>query len=124
MATALPSRPPLTTRGARSTPPATMNSTASCRPRGCGRSLPSIRTEGGSATGGADLALTSANAVRGMGPALKIALSRRARPGNWAPLEGAGRFVLRLFLYETTLGTPLERANPSALFSIRRGACV
>lgn len=93
-------------------PPARVWSLAAFRPDG--RRL---------ATGGADLALTSANAVRGMGPALKIELSRRARPGNWAPLEGGGRFVLRLFLYETTLGTPLERANPTALFSIRRGAC-
>lgn len=70
-----------------------------------------------------DLALTSAAAVRGLDRTLKISVSRKARPGNWAPLEGTGRFVLRLSLYETTLGTPLERANPSSLFSVRRGAC-
>lgn len=70
-----------------------------------------------------DLTLTSADVVRGSGPGLSIILSRRARPGNWAPLDGEGPFVLRLALYETTLGTPLERANPTALFSVRRTAC-
>lgn len=70
-----------------------------------------------------DLALSSAGALRGLGPKLAISVSRRARPGNWAAIEGEGRFVLRLSLYETTLGTPLERANPTALFSVRRGAC-
>ncbi len=70
-----------------------------------------------------DVALTSADAVRRAGAPLSIVVSPRARPGNWLPLEGDGRFVLRLTLYDTTLGTPLERANPTALLSLRRGAC-
>lgn len=70
-----------------------------------------------------DLTLTSADVIRSDSPKLSITLSRRARPGNWAPIEGEGHFVLRLALYETTLGTPLERANPTALFSVRRAAC-
>ncbi|RXF72896.1 DUF1214 domain-containing protein [Hansschlegelia zhihuaiae] len=70
-----------------------------------------------------DLSLTSAGAVRMDDGPIRIALSSQARPGNWAPLEGEGRFVLRLSLYETTLGTPLERANPTGLLDVRRGAC-
>jgi hypothetical protein len=71
----------------------------------------------------ADAVFTSAQATRIVGVKPKISLSRRARPGNWAPLVGEGRFVLRLSLYETTMGTPLERANPTALFTVRRGRC-
>lgn len=70
-----------------------------------------------------DAALTSADVVRIVGAPLRISLSRQARPGNWAPIAGSGRFALRLSLYETTLGTPLERANPAGLLSVRRAAC-
>lgn len=70
-----------------------------------------------------DLDLSSVSAIRLAGEPLKLALSRRAQPGNWAPLEDEGAFVLRLTLYETTIGTPLELSSPSALLSIRRGAC-
>lgn len=75
------------------------------------------------AAGAGDVTFTSTSATRIVGAKPKIALSRGARPGNWAPIVGEGRFVLRLSLYETIIGTPLERANPTALFSIRRGAC-
>jgi hypothetical protein len=75
------------------------------------------------AGGAKDLSVTSAGAVRSGDEPIRIALSSKARPGNWTPLEGEGRFVLRLSLYETTLGTPLERANPTGLLEIRRGAC-
>lgn len=71
----------------------------------------------------ADVVFTSAAATRIVGARPKFSLSRRARPGNWVPIVGDGRFVLRLSLYETTIGTPLERANPTALFNVRRGAC-
>lgn len=70
-----------------------------------------------------NVALTSATDVRIVGQPLKIELSRHARPGAWAPLEGDGAFALRLSLYETVIGTPLERANPTSLLSIRRLAC-
>ena len=70
-----------------------------------------------------DVVFTSAAASRIVGVKPKISLSRRARPGNWIPIAGDGGFVLRLSLYETVIGTPLERANPSALFRIRRVAC-
>lgn len=73
-------------------------------------------------TGAKDLSMTSADVMRLGGP-LHVSLSRHARPGNWAPVEGTGRFVLRLTLYETTIGTPLERANPTRLLSVRRGSC-
>lgn len=73
--------------------------------------------------GAQNIAMTSATDVRIVGQPLKISLSRHARPGAWALLEGEGHFALRLSLYETVLGTPLERANPTALLSIRRGAC-
>lgn len=66
---------------------------------------------------------SSASVVRRAGAPLVVALSRHARPGNWAELPADGPFVLRLFLYDTTLGTPLERANPKALPALRRGAC-
>lgn len=66
---------------------------------------------------------SSANVVRRAGSPLAISLSRHARPGNWAELPADGPFVLRLTLYDTTLGTPLERANPTALPSLRRGSC-
>lgn len=75
------------------------------------------------ATGAKALGVTSATDVRTVGQPLKIALSTRARPGAWAPLEGEGAFALRLSLYETVIGTPLERANPSALLAIRRLGC-
>ncbi|WP_020180482.1 DUF1214 domain-containing protein [Methylopila sp. M107] len=75
------------------------------------------------ATARSDVSLTSAAAVRRTGAPLTVTLSRRARPGNWLAIEGDGSFVLRLSLYDTTLGTPLERANPTGLLSIRRRAC-
>lgn len=73
--------------------------------------------------GSKNIAVTSATDVRVVGQPLKIAVSAKARPGAWAPLEGEGRFALRLALYETIIGTPLERANPPALLSVERLAC-
>ncbi|GLK67872.1 DUF1214 domain-containing protein [Hansschlegelia plantiphila] len=68
-------------------------------------------------------ALTSANAMRADGEPLTILLSRNARPGNWAALGGSGPFLVRLSLYDTTLASPLDREQPSALLTITRGAC-
>lgn len=68
-------------------------------------------------------ALTSANVVRIESAPLVMTLSREAAPGNWTPLHGAGPFLLRLTLYETALGSPLQRETPAALLSIKRGAC-
>jgi hypothetical protein len=65
----------------------------------------------------------SSDALRTVGQPLDIALSREARPGNWAPIVGEGPFVMRFALYDTTLGTPLDRSDRSKLLSIRRGAC-
>jgi hypothetical protein len=73
--------------------------------------------------GSKDLSLSSAAAVRTAAGPMRIVLSAHARPGNWAALEGTGRFALRLSLYDTVLGTPLERANPTGLLSVRRGSC-
>lgn len=70
-----------------------------------------------------DLQISSASLVRIVGEPIRIAFSRAAQPGAWVPIEGEGRFVLRLTLYETTIGTPLELQSPSRLLSIRRGAC-
>ncbi|MFJ5489613.1 DUF1214 domain-containing protein [Hansschlegelia beijingensis] len=67
--------------------------------------------------------LNSANVIRFDGGPLRIALSREARPGNWQQLSGAGPFVLRLTLYDTTIGTPLDRSDPDALLAIRRESC-
>lgn len=73
--------------------------------------------------GAKTLGVTSASDVRVVGQKLKISVSAQARPGAWAPLEGQGPFTLRLSLYETVIGTPLERANPPALLSVRRLTC-
>ena len=72
---------------------------------------------------GEPIGLNSANVVRMDDAPLRIALSRDARPGNWQQLSGAGPFVLRLTLYDTTIGTPLDRADPDVLLAIRREGC-
>lgn len=68
-------------------------------------------------------ATSSEETVRFASALAAVELSAMARPGDWLPLAGDGRFVLRLSIYDTALGTPLARQTPSALFAIMRGAC-
>lgn len=67
--------------------------------------------------------MTSATVVRVDGAPLVVSLSKVVRPRNWARLTGDGPFVLRLSLYDTVLGTPLDRTDHGALLSIRRSGC-
>jgi hypothetical protein len=70
-----------------------------------------------------DDSLSSAEAIRFVDTPLVITLSKEVQPGNWLPLQSDGAFMLGLSLYDTSIGTPLDRASPGALLSIKRGAC-
>lgn len=66
---------------------------------------------------------TSAEVVRDAVGLFAIEASREARPGNWLPLSGDGRFDLALRLYDTPVSVVGSRIDPAAVPRIERGAC-
>ncbi|MEC9342319.1 MAG: DUF1214 domain-containing protein [Pseudomonadota bacterium] len=73
------------------------------------------------APGGAS-ALYSGRVLRYSDGSYRIALSRRARPGNWIGVSGTGAFRLTLRLYDTSIsGT--RQLDALRMPSIVRGEC-
>jgi hypothetical protein len=66
---------------------------------------------------------TSAEILRAPGGDFEIALSRRARPGNWLPIEDASKFMLMLRLYDPDLNIATLSLDAASLPAITRKNC-
>ena len=67
---------------------------------------------------------TSSEALRLGGEAVAIAISARARSGNWLPVGGVGAYTLMLRLYDTSLSTTGRTSFENVRMpSIQRTAC-
>lgn len=68
--------------------------------------------------------ITSAEVVRAAEGGFTVTVARQARPGNWLPWPGEGRFTAMLSFYDSPLGTALLTGNPPPpLPAIVRTAC-
>ena len=68
--------------------------------------------------------ITSAEVVRAADGGFAVTVARQARPGNWLPWAGEGRFQAMLSFYDSPLGTALLTGNPPPpLPAIVRTAC-
>lgn len=94
------------------TPPARGWSLGVADPRG--RPLQS-RIERGS--------FTDAEIVRGERGGMRIVLAATPEAGNWLPLPAAGRFQLRLRLYDTPISSHAAELRPDTLPRIARIDC-
>lgn len=66
---------------------------------------------------------TDAEIVRDEGGSMRIALATAPEAGNWLPLPVAGRFQLRLRLYDTPISSHAAELRPEALPRIARLDC-
>ena len=66
---------------------------------------------------------TSSEIVRDEGGGFEIALSARARPGNWLPVGHDKRYVVALRLYDTVASATAAALDAAALPAIRRTGC-
>ena len=66
---------------------------------------------------------TSGEVVRAENGTFDIAVSQDARPGNWLPLGGPGRFEVALRLYDTPASATISVIDPALLPRIEREAC-
>jgi hypothetical protein len=66
---------------------------------------------------------TSSELLRSSGGQFEIALSRRARPGNWLPLDRASKFILVLRFYDSELSAPAAALDAAHMPVIVRGRC-
>jgi hypothetical protein len=53
----------------------------------------------------------------------EIAVSARARPGNWLPTGGIDRYVVVLRLYDTPVGVATRSAKDAPMPSVAQGSC-
>ncbi len=53
----------------------------------------------------------------------EIAISPRARPGNWLPTGGVERYTLILRLYDTAVGVSTKAGKEVPMPSITGGSC-
>lgn len=67
--------------------------------------------------------LTSAEIVRASNGAFEIAVSSRARPGNWLPAPPDASYALALRLYDTPASSSATALAASQMPHLRRGAC-
>jgi hypothetical protein len=56
---------------------------------------------------------TSAELLRAGDGSFTIDVAAQARPGNWLPVSGEGRFTLMLSFYETPLSTAIQTGSPA-----------
>jgi hypothetical protein len=66
---------------------------------------------------------TSQEIVRRSDGSFEIAVSPRARGGNWLPTGGVGRYVLVLRLYDTPVGVATRAAREAPMPAIAVRAC-
>ncbi|PNG26545.1 DUF1214 domain-containing protein [Methylocella silvestris] len=66
---------------------------------------------------------TSSEILRAADGSFAIALSRRARPGNWIPLAENDPFILDLRLYESEFSTSMLAFDAANLPTIAREVC-
>jgi hypothetical protein len=66
---------------------------------------------------------TDAEIVRDERGGMRIALATTPEAGNWLPLPAAGRFQLRLRLYDTPISSHAAELRPEALPRITRLDC-
>jgi hypothetical protein len=66
---------------------------------------------------------TSQEVVRKADGNFEIAVSPRARPGNWLPTGGAERYVLILRLYDTPVGVATPSSREATMPSIVTEVC-
>jgi hypothetical protein len=66
---------------------------------------------------------TSQEIIRKSDGSFDIALSPRARPGNWLPTGGAERYVLILRLYDTPIGVTTRSGRDVSMPSISQRSC-
>lgn len=68
-------------------------------------------------------AFSSSEIVRQEGGGFTIVMGPSARPGNWLPVSGDGRFVLTLRLYDTPLASTAGEIAKAALPRLSRIGC-
>lgn len=66
---------------------------------------------------------TSQELVRRMDGNFDITIAPRARPGNWLPSGGAGKYVLVLRLYDAPTGVATRTNQPAAMPAIIGSSC-
>jgi len=69
-----------------------------------------------------DLAIRSSEVVRTGSGALRVHVGTQLSPGTWLELAGAGPFVLRMSLYDTTAFSGFGAENDT-MPTITRGSC-
>ncbi len=66
---------------------------------------------------------TSQEIARRADGTFEIAVSPRARPGNWLPTGGIDRYVVVLRLYDTPVGVATRTAKDAPMPAVAAGAC-
>jgi len=66
---------------------------------------------------------TSQEIVRKSDGTLEIAISPRARPGNWLPTGGIERYLLTLRLYDTPVGVATRTGKDAPMPAVTRRSC-
>jgi hypothetical protein len=66
---------------------------------------------------------TSQEIARRSDGSFEIAVSARARPGNWLPTGGIDRFVVVLRLYDTPVGVATRTAKDAPMPAVAQGGC-
>jgi hypothetical protein len=66
---------------------------------------------------------TSQEIARRSDGSFEIAVSARARPGNWLPTGGIDRFVVVLRLYDTPVGVATRTAKDAPMPAVSQGGC-
>jgi hypothetical protein len=66
---------------------------------------------------------TSQEIARRTDGSFEIAVSARARPGNWLPTGGIDRFVVVLRLYDTPVGVATRTAKDAPMPAVAQGSC-
>jgi hypothetical protein len=66
---------------------------------------------------------TSQEIARRSDGSFEIAVSARARPGNWLPTGGIDRFVMVLRLYDTPVGVATRTAKDAPMPAVSQGGC-
>ena len=83
-----------------------------------------IGEDGGArAAPGARASFSSQDILRSEDGGFEIVGARSARAGNWLSSEGAGRFLLMLNLYDTSIGATQAAVAAAELPRIEKGAC-
>ena len=66
---------------------------------------------------------TSEELVRNQDGSFEVAVSPRARPGNWLPTGGVDRYILVMRFYDTSVGVATRAEREAPMPSIKTGSC-